>query len=116
MAINMKKIVEQIKAGERPATAHLNSSDLIETAHRLYAEAHIKGTLFVFNKIADQESEIYLREELAKEGIKPLGVIREDKSISAAWLRGKPLDMRAETETGQEIIMGIEAAERACTH
>ena len=89
MAINMKKIVEQIKAGERPATAHLSSSDLIETAHRLYAEAHIKGTLFVFNKIADQESETYLREELAKEGIKPLGVIREDKSISAAWLKGK---------------------------
>ena len=72
--------------------------------------------MFVFNKIADQESETYLREVLAKEGIKPLGVIREDKSISAAWLRGKPLDMRVGSETGQEIIIGIEAAERTCTH
>ena len=43
-------------------------------------------------------------------------VFREGKSISAAWLRGKPLDMWAETETSQEIIMGIEAAERPCMH
>ena len=49
-------------------SAHLSSYGLIETSRRLYAEAHIKGTLFVFNKIADQESETYLREELAEEG------------------------------------------------
>jgi CO dehydrogenase nickel-insertion accessory protein CooC1 len=57
-------------------SAHLSSYVLIETSRRLYAEAHIKGTLFVFNKIADQESETYLREELAEEGMKPLGVSR----------------------------------------
>lgn len=113
MAINMKKVVDQIKSGERPATSHLGRSDLVEIAQREYAEAPIKGTLFVLNKIADEESETYLREELAKEGIAPLGVIRENRSISDAWLRGKPLDMRAETEAGQEIIASMEAAERA---
>lgn len=72
----------------------------------MYAEAHIKGTLFVFNKIADQESETYLREELAKEGIKPLGVIREDKSISAAWLRGKPWICGQKPKRGKKSSRG----------
>lgn len=114
MAVNMKRVVRQIKAGELPATAHLDRPELVEAAHQRYTEARIKGVLFVLNKISDEASERYLREALAREGISPLGVIREDRSISAAWLRGEPLDMDSQNEMGQLIIMGIEAAERAC--
>ena len=108
MAINMKKLVAQIKAGDLPATSHLSDPDLIKMANRLYAETQIRGIVFVLNKIADEETEIYLREKLAKEGIEPLGVIREDRSISASWLRGKSLDFSNETESAQDIIMGLE--------
>jgi hypothetical protein len=49
-----------------------------------------------------------LREKLAKEGIEPLGVIREKRSISASCLRGKSLDFSKETESARDIIMGLE--------
>jgi hypothetical protein len=32
----------------------------------------------------------------------------EDRSISASWLRGKSLDFSKETESAQDIIMGLE--------
>lgn len=49
-----------------------------------------------------------MREKLAKEGIEPLGAIREKRSISASCLRGKSLDFSKETESAQDIIMGLE--------
>jgi hypothetical protein len=49
-----------------------------------------------------------LREKLAKEGIEPLGVIREKRSISASCLRGKSLDFSKETKSARDIIMGLE--------
>jgi hypothetical protein len=64
---------------------------------------------------ADEETEIYLRKKLAKEGIEPLGVIREERSISATCLREKSLDFSKETESAQDIIMGLEKVDEMYT-
>jgi len=64
---------------------------------------------------ADEETEIYLRKKLAKEGIEPHGVIREERSISATCLREKSLDFSKETESAQDIIIGLEKVDEMYT-
>jgi CO dehydrogenase nickel-insertion accessory protein CooC1 len=110
MAANMKDMVKQMKAGRMPATAHLKNSRLIEMARRIFSEAMIKDVLFVLNKIEDQETESYLRRKLDEEGIKPIGVIHRDPSISLSWLQGAPLDVTKTSKDVQEIVEELETA------
>ena len=109
MAINMRDMVDQLKAGSLPATAHLEHPDLVALANQLYREAHIKGVLFILNRIRNDEVEQYVLGRLAENGITPIGVIHDDPSLSMAWLKGLPLD-GAKTMTEMERI--IEALER----
>jgi CO dehydrogenase nickel-insertion accessory protein CooC1 len=115
MAVNMRDTVNQLKAGGQPATAHLETPELIEWAYKLYREAHIKAVLFVLNKVRDAETERYLRHKLAAHGIEPVGVIHDDLAVSLAWLRG---DVVGETavETAvptaaSQIIHALETAD-----
>jgi len=110
MAVNMKDTVEQIKAGQMPATAHLRSLELVETARRIFREARTKGVLFILNKIEDQETEGYLRMKLEEEGIKPIGVIHRDLSISLSWLQGTPLDATKTRKDVEKIVEELETA------
>jgi CO dehydrogenase nickel-insertion accessory protein CooC1 len=111
MAANMKDMVNQMKAGKMPATAHLRNSRLVEMAHRIFREARIKGVVFVLNKIEDQETESYLRRKLKDEGIKPIGVIHRDPSISLSWLQGSPLDATKTKKDVEKILGELEAVE-----
>jgi CO dehydrogenase nickel-insertion accessory protein CooC1 len=110
MAINLRDTVEQIKAGGRPATAHLEHPDLVEWANKLYREAQIKDVLFILNKVQDAETEAYLRRKLAAHGIEPVGVIHVEPVLAVAWLKGEPL---AETAVQDEINRIIDALETA---
>lgn len=89
MAVNMRDTVNQLKAGGKPATAHLEAPELIKWAYKLYREARIQDVLFVLNKVRDEETELYLRHKLAAHGIEPIGVIHDDPAVSLAWLRGE---------------------------
>jgi CO dehydrogenase nickel-insertion accessory protein CooC1 len=111
MAASMKDMVKQMKAGKLPATAHLRNPKLVEMAHRIFREARIKDVLFVLNKIEDQETESYLRKKLEDEGIKPIGVIHRDPSISLSWLQGAPLDVTKTRKDVHKIVEELEAAE-----
>lgn len=113
LALHMKGMVDRIKAGELPATKHLKSPELVELANRIFREAKIKGALFVLNKIPDRQTEKYLRERLAERGLKPIGVIQEDPSIAASWLRGTPLEVRKREEDVERIIAQLEVAASA---
>jgi CO dehydrogenase nickel-insertion accessory protein CooC1 len=113
MAANMKDMVNQIKAGKLPATAHLKSPKLVEMAQRIFREARIKGVLFILNKIEDQKTESYLRNKLEDEGIKPIGVIHRDPSISLSWLQGAPLDVSKTRRDVEKIVEGLDAAQEA---
>jgi CO dehydrogenase maturation factor len=109
MAINMRDMVDQLRAGNLPATAHLEHPDLVALANQLYREADVKGVLFILNRIRNDETELYVLGRLAEKGIKPVGVIHDDPSLSMAWLKGGPLDG---TKTKAEVEGIIEALER----
>lgn len=113
MAANMKELVSAIRAGLLPATAHLDSPDLIAVANRVFQDAKIKGVRFVLSKSEGGEAEDYLRGKLAECGIKPIGTIHHDPSISLSWLRGLPLDVTGTQEDVQEVVNELEAAEAA---
>jgi len=107
----MQNMVSRMKAMELPATMHLENTELVAIANRLFTEAKIKGVFFVLNKIQDPEMEIYLRKELLMRGIEPLGTIIEDLSVSLAWLKGYPIDMMRTKCEVQKIAKALEAAE-----
>lgn len=113
MASNMKDMIGQLRAGIPPSTAHIESPELVETAKRIFREATIKGIRFVLNMVDDQETESYLREKLAEKGIRPIGVIHRDLSISHSWLKGEPLDLTKTKEEVGRIIGELEAAEES---
>jgi CO dehydrogenase maturation factor len=115
MAANMKDMVDQIKAGMLPATAHLDSPALVAVANRIFKEATIKGVSFVLSKIEDETVEAYLREKLAEKGIRPIGTIHRTPSISLCWLKGLPLDVTETREDLEQIVGELEAAEKAYT-
>ena len=91
IAANMSAMVDQIKAGVLPATAHLESDELIEIANRIFTQARITGVHIVLNRVPSAEIEDHLYAKLAQHDIKPIGVIHNQALISLAWLEGKPV-------------------------
>lgn len=108
MAINMRDMVDQLKAGRLPATAHLEHPDLVKLVNRLYREAGVKGVLFIMNRVRDEETERYVRHTLADHGIEPIGVIQDDPSLSMAWLKGAPLVEAVNTHELERIVETLE--------
>jgi CO dehydrogenase nickel-insertion accessory protein CooC1 len=113
MAINMKEMVEQLKAGGLPATAHLEYPELVELAYRMYRDAKVKGVLFILNRVRDDLTEQFLRDRLAEKDIQPLGVIHDTPAISMAWLMGEPLIKTSARWEAELIIRAIEAFHHA---
>jgi len=112
MAIHMKNMVDQIKAGIPPATNHLESPEMVELAQRIFREAKVKDVLVILNRIRDEEMESYLRAKLQQGGIKPIGAIREDPAIIITWLRGTPLEGTETRKDIEDIVDAMEAAEK----
>jgi CO dehydrogenase maturation factor len=113
MAADMRDMVQEVKAGKLPATAHLKDPKLVKMAQRIFRETRIKDVFFVLNKIEDEETERYLRGKLEDKGIKPIGVIHRDRSISLSWLREAPLDISRISEDVAEIVEGLEGVKAA---
>lgn len=108
MAVDMKAMVREIKAGTPPATQHLEFPELAELARRLFREARIKDVLFVLNKVDDEETEAYLCQALAGEGIEPLGVIHRHSAIARSWLRGEAMPDQLVSGDVQQIVGALE--------
>jgi CO dehydrogenase maturation factor len=111
MAIHMRDMVNQLKAGALPATAHLEHPALVELVNQLYREARIKGVLFILNRIRDEETERYMRDKLAEQGIEPIGIIYDDPALSAAWLKGESLTKAAYDPAVEKIVEELEKSE-----
>jgi CO dehydrogenase maturation factor len=92
MAIHMKQMINRIKAGELPATSHLESPNLVEMANRIFREASIKDVLVVLNRIPAKETEEYVRHYLDVRSVEPIGVLHEHPCIALSWLKGTPLE------------------------
>lgn len=112
LAGHMKSMVEGIRAGQLPATHHLESESLVMLANRLYRQAPLQAALFVLNRIADPNTESFLRRTLAAHQIEPVGVIHNDSAIGKAWLTGTPID---HASTRQDIDAVVRKLERFAT-
>jgi CO dehydrogenase nickel-insertion accessory protein CooC1 len=66
--------------------------------------------LFILNRIRDEETERYIQDRLATHGIEPIGTIHDDPVLSAAWLKGRPVQ---EAENRREADGLVEALEEA---
>jgi CO dehydrogenase maturation factor len=111
LAADMKAMVREIKAGVAPATQHLEIHRLAELARRLFREARIKDVLFVLNKVADEETEGYIRQKLGEAGIQPLGLVHQDPSIAAAWLKGNAIEGAEVSADGAWLAAALEVQE-----
>jgi CO dehydrogenase maturation factor len=110
MAADMQHMIEQIKAGELPATEHLESPEKVELANNMFRNAAIQGVLFVLNRVTSKHMEDYLRSELEGHGLKALGVIRADPAIAMAWLTGSTLESKQALPEVQAVIDELERA------
>ena len=108
MADDMRNMVNQIKADVLPATAHLESPELVALANKIFTEARIKDVFFVLNKVPDAEIANYLREQLKQREITPISVIYEDPSISFAWLKGAQVHAAKALSEAQTIVDKLE--------
>jgi CO dehydrogenase nickel-insertion accessory protein CooC1 len=108
MAVNMRDMVDQIKADVLPATSHLETAEMVFWANMVFTEATIQKVFFILNRVQDAEVEKYLREKLAQHDINPVGVIYRDDAIAVAWLKGLPI---AETQAIEEITTIVEKLE-----
>jgi CO dehydrogenase nickel-insertion accessory protein CooC1 len=112
MAANMRDMVEQMRAGELPATRHLDRPELVVIANKLFADASVKGVLIVMNKIPNEEVGSYLRAKLAEKGLFPIGMIQEDTSIALSWLKGLPINATYSADV-ENIVAELEAVAAA---
>lgn len=112
LAISMKDMVKNIKADVLPATAHLDTPELVFLANQFFIESVIKGVLTVLNKVPNEEIEIFLRNKLNEACIDPIGVIYEDYSISSAWLKGLPIEETPALEDVRAVIDKLEQMDK----
>ena len=110
MAADMRDTIESLRSGALPATAHLESSTLVNLANRIYREADIGGVLCVLNRVPDAATEEYLRLELALAGMSPAGTIPDDSRIAESWLKGTPVDTGWVREAMASIVGELESA------
>lgn len=114
MAVHLNEMVKQIRAGQPPATRHLDMARA-ELAKKLFREAQIKGVLAVLNRIKDKEQESFMKDELKKYNLEPVASVHEEPSITAAWLRGTTLRADESSTEVEQLVTALEAAERSAS-
>jgi len=111
MAVDMKEMVSQTRAGKPPATQHLDTPVLVEMAIRMFREARVRDVLVVLNRVRDREVETCLTGRLEEAGVQPIAVIPEDPVITVTWLEGVPLT-RQFREPADRVVGALEGAAR----
>jgi CO dehydrogenase nickel-insertion accessory protein CooC1 len=108
IAANLREMVVQIQQDVLPATAHLESPEMVALANRIFTDARIEDLFVVLNKVPSWDVEDYLRDQLANHGLKPIGVIYEDASIPLAWLKGQPVNTNSALSDVQIVAGKLE--------
>jgi CO dehydrogenase nickel-insertion accessory protein CooC1 len=99
LAVDMKQLVDAIRGGTAPATAHLHQPELVEAALQQYRDSALRGMTCVLSRCADKQVATQLRQGLHQRELEPLGVIHEDAAIAQAWLKGERIEApRAESD------------------
>jgi CO dehydrogenase maturation factor len=108
IALHLKEMIQRIKAGELPATSHLESLKLVETANRVFREASIKDAFVILNRLPNKETEDYLNDYFETRKIEPIGVLHEYPSIAVSWLKGTTLDWTYARQEVRKIVERLE--------
>ena len=115
IAANLREMVAQIQQDILPATAHLESPEMIALANRIFTDASIEAVFVVLNKIPNLEVESYLRDQLANHALEPIGVVYEDASIPLAWLKGQPIYSQSALSDMQIVVQKLEDFADGCS-
>lgn len=113
MAVHLARMVRAIRGGAPPATCHLASRELAELAIRLFRQSRVRGVGAVLNRVADPETETYLRAALAEGDVPVLGILEEDARIQAQWLRGDRVHSERLLPEAAIVARNLEAAEES---
>ncbi|MBZ0268657.1 AAA family ATPase [bacterium] len=116
MAVSMERTVHALGDGAEPATAHLESEDLVEAARSIYREARVRGVFVVLNRVPAGRLEAYIEGKLRAEGLAPIGAIRGNNVIRDAWAFGKPLRSRKSCAEVAAIAAEIEVRAASGSH
>jgi CO dehydrogenase nickel-insertion accessory protein CooC1 len=114
IAANLREMVTQIQQDFLPATAHLESPEMVALANRIFTDARIEAVFVVLNKVPTPEVETYLRDQLANHALEPIGVIYEDASIPLAWLKGQPIYSQSALNDMQVVVGKLEEIANGC--
>jgi CO dehydrogenase nickel-insertion accessory protein CooC1 len=109
IAAQMKRTVEQIQAGEPPATAHLEDPQLRTLARRIFRDARIRRVLVVANRIEGTVTERDLRNKLQQKNLTLTGVVYKDPLIAAAWLEGAALKWTPFGHQLRHVVASLES-------
>jgi CO dehydrogenase maturation factor len=111
-ALQLARLVSEMRAGTPPATRHLERPELVDLAVRLFREARVRGVLSVLNRVPDPDAESYLRAALREGGVPVVAVIGEDPTIQSQWLRGERLESDYLFDAAGSVAAGLEAVEQ----
>jgi CO dehydrogenase nickel-insertion accessory protein CooC1 len=112
MAVHLDRLVKEIRAGEPPATLHLERPEDVQLAVQLFRDSRVKGALSVLNRVPNGDTERYVREVLEREGLRVVGRFGEDPAIQGQWLRGERLRSDDLAEAGVALAKSVEAVEQ----
>lgn len=107
-AVALKGVLEEQRGGHVPSTAHLESPVLAELMRKLYRDWRVVGMEVVLNKVPEPETEAYLRERLAAEGITVAACLPDLKPMRDAWLRGRELPTQAAATAAKALALRLE--------
>jgi CO dehydrogenase nickel-insertion accessory protein CooC1 len=112
MAIDLDKLVAQVRAGVPPPTGHLARRDLAELAIRQFRESPVRGVRAVLNRVRDGPMEAFLRQALEGDGPNVLAVLGEDPAIPDQWLRGARVESNDLEPAAARLAEWLEEASR----
>jgi hypothetical protein len=112
MALHLSDMVAKIREGVPPATRHLERTDLVELAIRLFREARVKGVVAVLNRVADLSAETYLRDALSGGGLSTVACFGRDASLEDQWLRGRRVQSEVLAPEAAALVEALEVVVR----
>jgi CO dehydrogenase nickel-insertion accessory protein CooC1 len=108
MARHLATMVDEIQRGVPPATRHLERTELVELANRLFKEARVRRVSSVLNRIGNPGTEAYLRGALEGSGAPVVAVFPEEPGIAEQWLRGQRLEEPHAADAARALICELE--------
>jgi len=104
-----KDMVDDIKRGVPPFTAHMEDARDVEMARKIAREAKTRHAWTVMNKVTSAELESLMKKRLGEHGIEPIGSIRHDPEITTSCLESSAIRESGARRDLEEIVGQLES-------